>query len=100
MLFRSQMALMRGYEIAGGSLMISSDHGRQEWRFVAIALSGEIKTAGQAKKISSHAKLVELFRSIDSPPPPQRRIPWKNVISTRSNLKSAVLILQRQVIPA
>src|SRR5476649_65675 len=34
-----QMALMRGYEIAGGSLMISSDHGRQEWRFVAIALS-------------------------------------------------------------
>ena len=34
-----QMALMRGYEIAGGSLMISSDHARQEWRFVAIALS-------------------------------------------------------------
>jgi putative Mg2+ transporter-C (MgtC) family protein len=34
-----QMALMRGYEIAGGSLMISSDRGRQEWRFVAIALS-------------------------------------------------------------
>jgi hypothetical protein len=59
--------------------------------FVAIALGGEIKTAGQAKKTSSHAKLVELFRSIDTPPPLQRRLPWKNVISTRSNLKSAVL---------
>lgn len=34
-----QMALMRGYEIAGGSLMIASDAGKQEWRFVAIALS-------------------------------------------------------------
>lgn len=33
------MALARGYEIAGGSLMISSDAGAQEWRFVAIALS-------------------------------------------------------------
>ena len=33
------MALQRGYEIAGGSLMIGSDGGQQEWRFVAIALS-------------------------------------------------------------
>jgi putative Mg2+ transporter-C (MgtC) family protein len=33
------MALQRGYEIAGGSLMIGSDGGMQEWRFVAIALS-------------------------------------------------------------
>jgi putative Mg2+ transporter-C (MgtC) family protein len=32
------MALERGYEIAGGSLMIACDHGQQEWRFVAIAL--------------------------------------------------------------
>jgi len=33
------MALQRGYEIAGGSLMISCDDGAQEWRFVAIALN-------------------------------------------------------------
>jgi putative Mg2+ transporter-C (MgtC) family protein len=32
-------ALERGYEIAGSSLTISSDEGRQEWRFVALALS-------------------------------------------------------------
>jgi putative Mg2+ transporter-C (MgtC) family protein len=29
----------RGYEMAGGSLMIAKDGGRQEWRFVALALS-------------------------------------------------------------
>ncbi|TFW27264.1 MgtC/SapB family protein [Duganella callida] len=34
-----QMALQRGYEIAGGSMMIASDRNMQEWRFVAIALS-------------------------------------------------------------
>ncbi|MES2258810.1 MAG: MgtC/SapB family protein [Pseudomonadota bacterium] len=34
-----RLALQRGYEIAGGSMMIGSDHGAQEWRFVAIALS-------------------------------------------------------------
>jgi putative Mg2+ transporter-C (MgtC) family protein len=33
------IALKRGYEIAGGSMMIGSDRGMQEWRFVAIALS-------------------------------------------------------------
>ncbi|UVW28836.1 MgtC/SapB family protein [Massilia sp. H6] len=32
-------ALERGYEIAGSSLTISSEEGRQEWRFVALALS-------------------------------------------------------------
>ncbi|NNG25053.1 MgtC/SapB family protein [Telluria aromaticivorans] len=32
-------ALERGYEIAGSSLTISSEKGRQEWRFVALALS-------------------------------------------------------------
>jgi putative Mg2+ transporter-C (MgtC) family protein len=32
-------ALERGYEIAGSSLTISSEDGRQEWRFVALALS-------------------------------------------------------------
>jgi putative Mg2+ transporter-C (MgtC) family protein len=34
-----ELALSRGYEIAGSSLTISSDDGRQEWRFVALALS-------------------------------------------------------------
>ena len=33
------IALKRGYEIAGGSMMIASDKGMQEWRFVAVALS-------------------------------------------------------------
>jgi putative Mg2+ transporter-C (MgtC) family protein len=32
-------ALERGYEIAGSSLTIASEEGRQEWRFVALALS-------------------------------------------------------------
>ena len=34
-----RLALERGYEIAGGSLTISNDHGVHEWRFVALALS-------------------------------------------------------------
>jgi putative Mg2+ transporter-C (MgtC) family protein len=33
-----EMATERGYEVAGGSLMISADQGRMEWRFVALAL--------------------------------------------------------------
>ncbi len=33
-----KMALVRGYEIASGTLMIGSEGGCQEWRFVAIAL--------------------------------------------------------------
>jgi putative Mg2+ transporter-C (MgtC) family protein len=32
------MAFERGYQIAGGSLMIALDKGRMEWRFVALAL--------------------------------------------------------------
>jgi len=59
--------------------------------FVAIAVGGEIRIAGQANKVSSHARLVEFFQSIQTPPLQQRRLPWKNVISTHSNLKSAVL---------
>lgn len=34
-----KVALARGYEIARSSLTISSEEGRQEWRFVALALS-------------------------------------------------------------
>jgi putative Mg2+ transporter-C (MgtC) family protein len=33
------MALERGYEIAGGSLTIGLHDGKQEWKFVALALS-------------------------------------------------------------
>lgn len=33
------LALERGYELAGGSLTISSEDCAQEWRFVALALS-------------------------------------------------------------
>ncbi|WP_338769199.1 MgtC/SapB family protein [Massilia sp. METH4] len=33
-----EMARERGYEIAGGSLMIKLEAGRMEWRFVALAL--------------------------------------------------------------
>jgi putative Mg2+ transporter-C (MgtC) family protein len=33
-----KLATERGYEIAGGSLMIAQDQGRMEWRFVALAL--------------------------------------------------------------
>jgi hypothetical protein len=59
--------------------------------FVAIALSGEIRRAGLAKATSVHAELVDLFRSIESPPFLQRRLRVKKVISTKSNLKSGVL---------
>jgi len=34
-----EAALERGYQIAGSSLTIASSNGRQEWRFVALALS-------------------------------------------------------------
>ncbi|GAA5231233.1 hypothetical protein GCM10025794_26610 [Massilia kyonggiensis] len=36
-----QAALERGYEIAGGSLTISSEKGCQEWHFVALELPGK-----------------------------------------------------------
>jgi putative Mg2+ transporter-C (MgtC) family protein len=39
-----RFALERGYEIAGGSLTIGSEQGRQEWRFVALALSRQSGT--------------------------------------------------------
>ncbi|HXF15859.1 MAG TPA: MAE_28990/MAE_18760 family HEPN-like nuclease [Burkholderiales bacterium] len=59
--------------------------------FVAIALSGDILSAGQAKKTSSHARLVDIVRDLGTPPPATKRIPTKGVISTRSNLKGEVL---------
>jgi putative Mg2+ transporter-C (MgtC) family protein len=55
------MAAQRGYEIAGGSLMIGSDGGQQEWRFVAIAFS---KRSGAPMSVLS-AELAE-FEGIHS----------------------------------
>lgn len=56
-----RIALKRGYEIAGGSLMIGSEEGRQEWRFVAIALS---KRSGSG--LSEVAAELAAFDGIDS----------------------------------
>ena len=54
-------ALKRGYEIAGGSMMIASEQGMQEWRFVAIALS---KRRGST--LSEVAAELATFDGIDS----------------------------------
>jgi putative Mg2+ transporter-C (MgtC) family protein len=56
-----EIALARGYEIAGGSLTISSNGGMQEWRFVALALS---KHSGAP--ISVMAVELTEFPGIDS----------------------------------
>lgn len=56
-----KLALQRGYQIAGGSLMIGSDGGSQEWRFVALALS---RQSGAA--LSSLAQQLEDFSGIES----------------------------------
>ncbi|SFU45711.1 MgtC/SapB family protein [Pseudoduganella namucuonensis] len=54
------IALKRGYQIAGGSMMISSDKGAQEWRFVAIALS---KRSGAS--MSELAKEMAAFDGLE-----------------------------------
>lgn len=59
--------------------------------FVAIAIRGQISQSGHAKKTSVRTELVELLRSLDTPPATMRRIPTRQVISTRSNLKGEVL---------
>ncbi len=56
-----RMALERGYTIAGGSLTIGSTDGKQEWRFVALALS---KRSGAA--LSQLATELAAFEGIDS----------------------------------
>jgi putative Mg2+ transporter-C (MgtC) family protein len=56
-----QIALERGYEIAGGSLTIGSEKGSQEWRFVALALS---KQSG--KRISDLAEEMANFEGVES----------------------------------
>jgi putative Mg2+ transporter-C (MgtC) family protein len=57
-----KFALERGYEIAGGSLTIGSEHGRQEWRFVALALSRRSGTPiSQLADELGHFEGVESF---------------------------------------
>lgn len=50
-----RVALKRGYEIAGGSMTISSSGGKPEWRFVAVALDK-----------SSGAPIAELARQLSA----------------------------------
>ena len=40
-----QLALERGYEVAGGTIIISSKDGKTEWRFVAVALNRKLATS-------------------------------------------------------
>ncbi|MDL2356545.1 MAG: MgtC/SapB family protein [Pseudomonadota bacterium] len=56
-----RVALERGYEIAGGTLTIGGSEGRQEWRFVALALSRKsgIPLSGLASELAA-------FDGIDS----------------------------------
>ena len=51
-----QVALDNGYEIAGGSLRISSVDGRQEWQFVAVSLLGQTQStlAEMAAKLEAN----------------------------------------------
>lgn len=53
-------ALERGYEMASGSLTISAEHGRQEWRFVALALSKKARAP-----LSELAAELATFEGID-----------------------------------
>jgi putative Mg2+ transporter-C (MgtC) family protein len=53
--------LKRGYEIAGGSLMIACEDGIQEWRFVAIALN---KNSGST--LPELASELNAFDGVDS----------------------------------
>jgi putative Mg2+ transporter-C (MgtC) family protein len=58
-----RVALERGYEIAGGSMSISSVGGHQEWRFVALALSKHsgVRLSELAAELS-HFEGVEGFQ--------------------------------------
>lgn len=52
-----RMALERGYELAGGSLAITSKDGKTEWRFVAVALNR--KAARPIAELSEEISHVE-----------------------------------------
>jgi putative Mg2+ transporter-C (MgtC) family protein len=55
-----RIALERGYEIAGGSLTIGSEHGCQEWRFVALALSRH-----SGKRLAELAEELSSFEGVE-----------------------------------
>lgn len=55
-----QAALDRGYEVASGSLTISAEQGRQEWRFVALALSKKM-----GAPLSELAAELAAFEGVD-----------------------------------
>jgi putative Mg2+ transporter-C (MgtC) family protein len=56
-----RIALERGYEIAGGTLAIGGSEGRQEWRFVVLALSRKSGTP-----LSMLASELAAFEGVDS----------------------------------
>jgi len=56
-----QLALDRGYEIAGGSISIGVSEGKPEWRFVAISLSKE-----KGATIADLARELALSEAIES----------------------------------
>lgn len=59
------LALARGYELAASSLTISSDAGRQEWRFVALAHSGPRARRAKAP-LSELARELAAFDGIEA----------------------------------
>jgi putative Mg2+ transporter-C (MgtC) family protein len=56
-----RVALERGYQIAGGTIAIGGIDGRQEWRFVALALSRK-----SGVPLSALAAELARFEGIDS----------------------------------
>ena len=56
-----KIALSRGYEVASGSMTISSEGGAQEWHFVAIALSRR-----SGAPIPELAKEMSVLEGVDS----------------------------------
>ena len=56
-----QVASDRGYQIAGGSLSIAGDHGKQEWRFVALENSQR-----SGARLSELAAELNTFEGIES----------------------------------
>ena len=56
-----RLALERGYEIAWGSIAISFQDGRSEWRFVAVALN-----KSSASTVAELAHELTLFDGVDN----------------------------------
>ncbi len=56
-----KLALERGYEIATGTIFISSKDGKTEWRFVAVALNRKLATS-----ISVMSQELDKFEGVES----------------------------------